>query len=420
MNRIIHVLAYVGAIAMASMAAPQTMAATYSFTAAWSSGSVLGQPAAWCTYTIPDERPLTIPRTLVVGNDTPNGTEVFSWGYREAFSDFTVACTSSGIGGGGNNIDGYLDSRLVLATDSTGYVRLSDTGFGLKLWFRFNNGPGFDYTGCGGVSVNCEYYDTSYSTPTYKTKVPSGTEAEGSPTGYTMQMAMQTMRKYRTSITPVNYIFPTNSASVSVRMSLVKIGTIQYNGPLKVLNSSILRNDIRLNPSSTTLNGFLDGAGITIAPPACQLKTTDYTIPMGRWAADAITHVGAPAYGAQVPVNLSLECSGKTNHVRFRFEDTGSSLSGDNNVSLYDSAGGNKIDGLEIELSYNGTKVSVDNSTTTDTGSHGSFVSFDPVFDSFSTAAFQARYVQKASVTRSGTSYTGPVTGRVNMYVTYD
>lgn len=418
-NKTIYALAYIGATVMASIAAPQTIAATYNVTAAWSSGSVLGQPAIWCSYIIPDERPLTIPRTLVVGNDIPNGTEIYSWGYGEAFSDFIVTCTSSGIRGGGNNIDAYMDSRLVLSTNSSGYIPLNDSGLALKLWFRFNNPPGFDYTGCGGVSANCEYYDTSYYAPSYTTKVPSGTEVEGSPAGYTMQGATQVMRKFRTSITPVDYIFLTHRGSISVRMSLVKIGTIQYNSPLKVLNSSVLRNDIRLNTASTSLNGFLDGTGITIAPPACQLKTTDYTVPMGRWAADSITYVGAPVYGSSVPVNLSLECSSKVNHVRFRFEDTGSSLSS-NNISLYDTAGGNKIDGLEIELFYNGTKVNVDNSTLTDTGSHGSFVSFDPVFDSFSTATFQARYVQKAAVTRSGANYTGPVTGMVNMYVTYD
>lgn len=283
MNRIIHALAYVGALATASMAAPQAIAATYSFTAAWSSpGPLLGQPAAWCSYIVPDERPLTIPRTLVVGNDIPNGTEIFSWGYREGLSDFTVTCTSSGIAGGGSNIDGYINSSLVLATDSNGYVRLSDTGLGLKLWFRFNNGPGFDYTGCGGVSVNCEYYDTSYSAPTFTTKVPSGTEVEGSPAGYTTQGITQTMRKYRTSITPINQIFPSYTGSVSLRMSLVKIGPIQYNGPLKVLNSSVLRNTFYVNSTMTTLNGFLDGAGITVIPPACQLKTTDYNVSMGR------------------------------------------------------------------------------------------------------------------------------------------
>lgn len=117
---------------------------------------------------------------------------------------------------------------------------------------------------------------------------------------------------------------------------------------------------------------------------------------------------------------MSLECNGTVDHVRFRFEDTGSSLSVNNNVSLYDSAGGSKIDGLEIEMLYNGSKVNVDNTTITDTGSHGAFVSASADFDSFSTASFHARYVQNSAITLAGTNYTGPVTGKMNVYVTYD
>lgn len=49
-----------------------------------------------------------------------------------------------------------------------------------------------------------------------------------------------------------------------------------------------------------------------------------------------------------------------------------------------------------------------------------SFPGVTPLYDSVGTAAFQARYVQSAAVTRAGANYTGPVTGKVNMYVTYD
>ena len=67
--------------------------------------------------------------------------------------------------------------------------------------------------------------------------------------------------------------------------------------------------------------------------------------------------------------------------------------------------------------------MNVDNTTVIDTGSHGVAKTSPaslPLFDSVSTAAFQARYMQSAPVTQSGTNYTGPVTGKVNMYVTYD
>ncbi|MFH2256193.1 hypothetical protein ABK734_20750 [Enterobacter sp. KE9933] len=106
-------------------------------------------------------------------------------------------------------------------------------------------------------------------------------------------------------------------------------------------------------------------------------------------------------------------------HVRFRFEDAGSSPSGNKNISLYDTAGGSKVSGLEIEMLYNGNRINVDNVTTTDTGGHGvtkPYPAAQPLYDSVSNAAFQARFVQNGNIT----SNVGPVTGKVNMYVTYD
>lgn len=107
---------------------------------------------------------------------------------------------------------------------------------------------------------------------------------------------------------------------------------------------------------------------------------------------------------------MELECSGKVDHVRFRFEDTGSSLSASSNASLYDTAGGNKIDGLEVELQYSENKVNIDNTTLADTGSHGvvkAAPDIIPLYDSVSSAAFQARCRQNGTISKSGTEYTG-------------
>ncbi|HCH7897963.1 TPA: type 1 fimbrial protein [Raoultella ornithinolytica] len=423
MRGLMKVVACAGVVVGAGGITPPVEATTYSADGFWSNGPSLGQPAGNCTVIIPDDRPLSVPQTFVVGSDIPDGTEIFSWGYGEAFSDIVVSCVSSGIGGANGDIDIYAASSVYVNGDSRGYIPLSDSGFALKLWGRFNTAPGNNYSVCGGVSVNCQYYITSYANPSFVNEPAANTEIDLTPTGASSASMSQTMRKYWISAPPsLNQLLPTYTGSFSFRMALIKVGTPQYNGPLHT--SSTAAFSARATIKGTyNVYGLLDGSGITIAPPACQLRTTDYTIPMGRWAADAITYVGGPAYGSQVPVNLSLECSGKVDHVRFRFEDTGTTLSGNNNISLYDTSGGNKVDGLEIELLYNGMKANVDNTTVTDTGSHGATKVSPaslPLYDSVGTAAFQARYVQSAAVTRAGADYTGPVTGKVNMYVTYD
>lgn len=395
--------------AVAGLAAVQAYAATYSGAVYWNTPPY--PQAATCSATIPDEKPLAIARTLVVGNDVPDGTEVFSWGYGEWSSDVTLSCVSTGAAGSSTAISGFSpETRFTVYTsvDTKGGIPFNNPGLRLKVWIK-NKNSSTPCTGSGCVTTDNNY--SVYGTGNLFLFAGAGEEIPMSKYGggnYVSQIiaAPFAANHYR--------YYPTFTGQYSIRASLVKVGTVSY-GPL-----TIQGNYPVIQYPGGSSNSLFQGSGITIAPPSCRLRTTDYTISMGRWAADTLSHKGAPAYGTPVPVNLSLECSGKTEHVRFRFEDTGTSLSTNKNISLYDWAGGNKIDGLEIEMLYNGTKVNVDNTTITDTGSHGSFVSFDSIFGSASTAAFQARYVQNGPVRRHGSNYTGPVTGKVNIYVTYD
>ncbi|HAT1584473.1 TPA: hypothetical protein I8Y00_000775 [Citrobacter farmeri] len=177
-----------------------------------------------------------------------------------------------------------------------------------------------------------------------------------------------------------------------------------------------------LHPSLPT--DLLAGNAITVVSPSCRLRTTDYNISMGTWAADTVNYTGTPATGAAVPVGLDLECSGQVADVQFRFEDTGSAPStfAEKNVTLYDG-GGSKVNGLEIQMKYNGNRVNVDGVTQTSTGSHGQ-VRTDaesvPLYTSTSQAMFTANYIQNGPITVGGNNYTGPVSGKVNIWVTYN
>lgn len=413
MRGLLNAVAYAGVVVAVGGIAPPAAAGTFTENIYWAMGDAAGQLAGTCYIDYPDEKPLAVPRTLVVDPNTPDGTVLFQWGYGEFMSDTAIHCTSTGI----SSSQGYLSD----GASGSGYTYFvswglpydgvnpffstTDTGINLKILMRYN--------------AACAYFDSS---PAYITEHGSTTcFAAGSEIAVSSRNLNQTVQAYYSA---GRYHFPTISGSVSLRAELIKQGTVSYPYTWEVNNYPLMYLAVGLPGGGGIFNlNALASPNFRIVPPACQLRTTNYTIPMGRWAADAITYTGTPAHGPQVPVNLSLECSGSVDHVRFRFEDTGTSLSGNNNISLYDTTGGNKIDGLEIELLYNGTKVNVDNTTVIDTGSHGVAKTSPaslPLFDSVSTAAFQARYMQSAPVTRSGTNYTGPVTGKVNMYVTYD
>ncbi|GAL48471.1 hypothetical protein CIFAM_05_00860 [Citrobacter farmeri GTC 1319] len=150
------------------------------------------------------------------------------------------------------------------------------------------------------------------------------------------------------------------------------------------------------------------------------LNNENYNINMGDWVAYAWG--GSVRRGDEKLVDISLKCTGAANNVYFRFADAGgSSVSPDKNIRVYKSAssGTDVVDGLEIELLYNGEHVDVDGTTLTNTGTRGSYVSTNngetQIYSSLDTARFTARFLQNGPI-----SYLGPVTGKVNMWVTYE
>ncbi|HHR1156632.1 TPA: fimbrial protein, partial [Raoultella ornithinolytica] len=295
----------------------------------------------------------------------------------------------------------------------------NNTGIKIRYKYRFDSDSEF-CSGCTSYPDGTSYGGIYVST----NELNNRTVSSGFETGKEVYQDQFASRFFSVlSDVSGRYEFADTSGKVqsfSIAADLIKSGPIVYDGtPLQCRNGAC-GFQVYAGTLVSTYAFDIGGGGVTIVQPSCRLSTANYNIPMGLWGAGDIS---SPVNGPQIPVNLSLECSGKVDHVRFRFEDTGTTLSGNNNISLYDTAGGNKVDGLEIELLYNGMKVNVDNTTVTDTGSHGATKVSPaslPLYDSVGTAAFQARYVQSAAVTRAGADYTGPVTGKVNMYVTYD
>lgn len=430
MRGLMKAVSCVGVLAGAILPAPPAGAAAYYDSIYWDGGDNTGQLAGACIYTIPDNMPLSQPVTLVVDANTPDGTVIHSWDYGQ-FLKFSVSCSSSGIDNSDSKVMGSLAvprSYIGLSVSNSGssgvapYDRdTNNTGIKIRYKYRFDSDSEF-CSGCTPYPDGTSYGGIYVST----NELNHRTVSSGFETGKEVYQDQFASRFYSVlSDASGRYAFGDTSGKVqsfSIAADLIKSGPIVYDGtPLQCRGG---RGNCGFQVYAGTLVSTyafdIGGGGVTIVQPSCRLSTANYIIPMGLWGAGDIS---SPVNGPQIPVNLSLECSGKVDHVRFRFEDTGTSLSGNSNISLYDTAGGNKIDGLEIELLYNGTKVNVDNTTVTDTGNHGTNKTSPaslPLFDSVSTAAFQARYVQSAPVTQSGTNYTGPVTGKVNMYVTYD
>lgn len=387
-----------------------------------------GQMAVTCTFTWSDLRPFQVPRTLVVDNTAPAGTVLHRWEYGE-FADYQYNCT-----GGARGSDGYyVSSSLAIAAT----IRvLAPTGM---------DNPG-DYvfpTSVPGIGLKIyatPYYHSDFSTEIVRGKTLSIVNAQGSaPYDSGVEYGTNTMNNGLFSLSfgmisprgsdSVNsnyYQFQDTLVSVSLRAELIKTGTITASDYGTPVSLSMRTSGINVFSQTTSQTGDVysaqefSGSGITLASPACMLNNENYDVNMGDWV--AYTWGGAVRRGNENMVDISLKCTGAANNVYFRFEDAGTATaSTDKNIRVYESAGSGTdvVDGLEIELLYNGEHVDVDGTTLTNIGTRGSYVSTNnnetQIYSSLDTARFTARFLQNGQI-----SYLGPVTGKVNMWVTYE
>lgn len=394
------------------------LAASFAHNVFWTNGSY----ATTCYSNMPELAPLSVPRTLIVDNHLPNGTELFSWGYGDFIPNVSTTCAdtvpvASAFTGGGRFFTRPFGSTY---PNVDGVYSTSIPGIGIKLFTTYTGKGVSDFRPMNSNTSRLINSVGSWANPSDPINVEFMVKQS---TG--IGVWMNSDSNWNTNPTTQQFSTRANHVSYSFRAVLVKTGNIVYTStPLTLPKMSEFAavDSGFLHP----LPNMVGGGGITIVPPACQLKTpTSYTINIGRWVnsgpGSLAPGISLPAYGSIKPVDLNLECFGQVNGVQFRFEDAGSSPSSNKNISLYDSAGGNKIEGLEIEMRYGGSRVAVDNITKTDTGSKGAIKTNpqDLSFNSQDSATFGARFVQTAPIKKSGAIYTGPVTGKVNMYVTY-
>ncbi|QIU88426.1 type 1 fimbrial protein [Yokenella regensburgei] len=388
----------------------------------WSdpSGEVFQQLAGNCVYSYPDNQPFSIPRSVVVDNSAPVGTILMSWSYADFNTSFMFSCTGSGIESSKPDIlntetsisvtpSALAGLGFLLSGSGSGILDTSVEGIGIRFYVR-SDSSGLGADGSSPAYIRMQGFGNS------------GTQYAASGVEYPLvgptlgaAALIINMLQSRAGDTNTLWSIPTKSISLSIRAELVKTGYVTAYGPLSVGNLFSWVPPSPTNINTTPSSNFLTGTGVMLVRPTCKLssqRSTDYTIGMGEWNAD--TFAGVPVYGPEVPVRLELECNGMADNVRMRFEDSGASHLPVNNISLYDNASGNKIDGLEIELLHNGIHIDV-NGDAVDLGSYGTGNN-----DSFTWMELQARYVQRSIITRSGDSFSGQIRGVVNIFMVYD
>lgn len=386
--------------------------------------------AAYCSVTLPTLKPLSQSRTLIIDNNLPIGSVLHSWGYSDFVPDMHFVClrgeestvNSMTTDSSSATISVFLNGVQSLA--GTMMIPTSNPGIGLKLYYTYTE------KGSG---------NTGTSTRPESTELLS---ADGTVIGAEFPIVsavpifIAKFHPVTNSTSPPYKRFFDGTANyfkVSLRGELIKIGQVTESVGLQVSNPGSMFGIAFSNGLQGAGGGIISGTeilgsgGINTVNSTCRLRgSTDYSVELGSW--ESMSPGNLPAYSESKPVDINLECSGKLNNVEFSFQDTGSSSLSNRNISVYDRIGGQPIDGLEIEMSYAGSRIDVHKisespaSYKINTGAHGSVKTnpADTSFDSQSQAQFGARFIQRAAIMRAGNAYTGPVTGQVNMFVTYN
>jgi len=373
---------------------------------------VSGQ-AGYCRLTTSDIQPFTSPITLQVGNDTPNGTVLYSWGYPN-FLSIDKRCSGNGTQTTSPSV--FFFSR------TTSQLPWSNYNSALRAFTNFANIPGIGIRVFIRVDRQVDAWGSGITNPEgnwFLGLYPIGQEFEmTSPTvGFWMQ-------EQRLPTRPAFITDTLNWATVSMRAELIKTGNITYSSnPIIVPTPVFIDAD---DPIATfTPPRLLGSGGVRIIPPVCKLTTPSaYAVNLGQWIGAGPT----PRTGSGVPINLALECNGGVGNVQIAFQDAGGTPQTNDSVGLYDPSG-NKISGLEVEMRYNNTRINVGKSTDATsvlskvsvgarTGGSGPYT--NRTFTGATPAQFTAHFVQRNPITRGGVSYAGPVSGQVSIWVTYN
>lgn len=350
----------------------------------WYDGDHAGQKAATCVYHTPDRQPFSDEVTLVVDNAQPYGTVLWVWDYATFLPDYMFSCTGSGV------------------SNSTHRLQNPARGHPPEWQLRLTVPGSNELTPTTNPGVGVRWYFRTSQGEKVKTQAP-----------LTAAVSLEV-----TSGADGRYVFnPGKTVSLSAKAELIKIGDVVHG---KNISLPPAQSQLRLEAGMTKARDEnLGQGGITPIAPACRLSTKDYKVDMGRWV--TLGRGQLPATGSETPFDLQLECSGQVTHLRLRFEDTGKRQSLNHNITLYRAANGESVEGLEIEMLFNGNRINMGDGKSLDVGARGHHVqNSTPVYGAAAPVALTARYIQHHSITSGATPYTGNISGSVNIWMTYD
>lgn len=343
--------------------------------------------------------PYTRENPIAADQNTPDYTVVLSLDYAQFLPNMRLTCTSDGQEfEAPAAFNGTISLSLSAVNDKalnwTGEADTTNNGIKLKMYIK-------------AVSINEETLPSSYPPAAMAAGKRLGVEypiVNGKDDTTLVEFGAQ----YNAAKTLYKYDNKYNFAVESMRAELIKFGWMEYGSQAVIPSGAHLTFTIDGLGGIATVDVPL-GSGVYIAAPSCSLDNKHQVVDLG-----SIRKSGSGTFPQEGPLTrfgMDFTCSSYTSNVEFTFDDANAVINGKDTLVVHDAADNKALSGIAVEIyDSEGKVVKTGVKQNLGIGQQGK-----------NTASFQAAIVQTAAnVTDSGgNSFTGKITAKANVTITY-
>ncbi|WMY73386.1 fimbrial protein [Buttiauxella selenatireducens] len=343
--------------------------------------------------------PFTRAHPIAVDEDTPDYSVILNVDYAYFLPNMRLSCTTNGayvappVG-----FDGYVTLKLKSVNGKPlnwiGEADTNNNGIKLKMFIKATaisgDTPPSSYPSAAmmpGKSLGAEYPIVNIGPDT--SLVQFGAQHNSEKTQYKFDQVY-------------------NYAIESMRVELIKYGWVEYSELPVIPPGYDLIFTVEGFAGSTDISVPL-GSGVYMAAPSCSLDNPHQTVELGSFSKRS--GESYPLVGNRTLFGIGFTCSTFTSHMELTFDDAHTAKSLQARLNAYDASGGLKaLDGVGIELYDQDDKPVV-------LGAQNDLGAFRKGATS---VKYSAAIVQTADdITKDGQPFTGKITGKANVTISY-
>lgn len=336
---------------------------------------------------------------IAVAQNTPDNTVILSLDYGQFLPNMHLSCSTDGqnvpvTAGFSGLIYMYLNTVNGSTVSLTGEIPTANSGVTMKLYIK-------------AISYNQEIFPDGVHAVTLNSGMPLNSEHAIVRAKEDTQV-FEFGAQYSADKTQYQFSAAHNYAVQSMRVELIKKGTLDYGGQAVIAAGSHLTFAVDGLSGVNTVDIPL-GSGVYLGDPSCTLDKPHESVSLGSF--NKRSDATYPLEGNLKRFGIGFTCSSYANNVEFTFTDANAQGAGQDLLVVSPASGGMALGGVGIGMyDSEGKRITM--------GAKQQLGAFN---SGPNTAWFQAAIVQTApNITGSRfSSFTGSITAKANLEITY-